>query len=181
MDIEQRNTRFTELMSPVHERAYRLALNLAGNRPAADDLYQSAVLKALDNLHGLRDEERFESWFVSILLNSFRREKRRFGSAPVSLEGGADMPRATAPGPDGLDLIDLKRCLDALNPRQREILLLHAVHGYTPEECSRILRIRPGAARARLYRARRELKKRFFSAEERTTTPTREVRSCENG
>jgi len=139
MEFNERNSRFSHLMEPVHERAFKLALNLAGNRPAAEDLYQTAVLNALSGLHRLRDEERFESWFVSILLNGFRREKRRFGSAPVSLEGGAEPAGGAVKGPDGLDLIDLRRCLDALHPVQREIILLHAVHGYSLIECASIL------------------------------------------
>lgn len=52
----------------------------------------------------------------------------------------------------------LKRALASLEARDREVLLLHAWEYLTPQEIAKVLEIRPGTARSRLHRARKQLR-----------------------
>jgi RNA polymerase sigma-70 factor (ECF subfamily) len=54
--------------------------------------------------------------------------------------------------------MDIRRALDALPEGFREVLVLHAVGGYTHEEIALVLDIAPGTSKSQLSRARRALR-----------------------
>ncbi len=49
---------------------------------------------------------------------------------------------------------DVDAVLNRLSPKQREVVLLYAVDGFTGEEIAQILNVRIGVVWTRLYRAR---------------------------
>lgn len=56
------------------------------------------------------------------------------------------------------DGIHLRRCLNALSPEERELLMLAGWEGLSAAEIGRVLGCSPTAARIRLHRARGRLK-----------------------
>jgi RNA polymerase sigma-70 factor (ECF subfamily) len=66
-------------------------------------------------------------------------------------------PAAPAPDPD--DLRWLRQGLDRLPERKREAVILHEVEGYSLAEVAEIQRCSLSAAKTRVSRARRELKR----------------------
>src|SRR5215813_9424253 len=62
-----RARRFEELTLPHLRSLYWLALRLAGNAAAAEDLVQETYLKALQAFESLRDPGRARPWLFRIL------------------------------------------------------------------------------------------------------------------
>src|SRR5262245_8893265 len=93
--------RLMTLLSPFHDQARTLARAVARSSAEGDDLFQEAVLRALDKLPSLREERKFRGWFYQILLSVHRsRHRRSFWNRFTSL-GEVTVPLDAARGDDG--------------------------------------------------------------------------------
>jgi len=63
-------------------RVFGFALRLTGDRHAAEDLTQEAMLRACRSWKQLRDERRLRVWLFQIAANLWRDQSRRSGLAP---------------------------------------------------------------------------------------------------
>jgi RNA polymerase sigma-70 factor (ECF subfamily) len=127
---------------------------LGGATDEADDVVQESWLRACAGLAGFRWEAALSTWLCGIgvrtALEALRRGKR--WSDDASLE---EMPaRAPAPGAG----LDVERALARLPVRQRTVLVLHDVEGYTHEEIGELLGIVAGTSKSQLAHARETLR-----------------------
>jgi RNA polymerase sigma-70 factor (ECF subfamily) len=144
-------------------RIYRFALRLARDAHAAEDLTQETLLRAWRHRDRLRDPQAARVWLFRITANLWRDHLRRDRSpiaqaAPLAEEPIGDMP---APDQELTGQEDVRRALaalDALPPRQREVLYLNACEGLTTEEIATALGIRASAVKANLCLARKKLR-----------------------
>lgn len=142
--------RRVEALRPTLYRDCRMQLSVAADR---EDAVQEAVLRAWKKRGALRDEGRFEGWFIRILINvchDIQRQRRRVipTEAPPELPVAGEDPR----------LAGLREALNALDEKQRLCVLLHYIEGYSVREVARMLGIGESAAKLRLMRGRRRLK-----------------------
>jgi len=138
----------------------RYARGLAGNRAAADDMVQDALLLALDRERQFRSG-RLKPWVFAILSNVGRsayRTRRR----EVPAVADVDLPDA---GTDPAMRITVLAALSALPDEQRQTLLLTAVEGFSYRETAEILGVPIGTIMSRLSRARATLAERLEGAE----------------
>lgn len=102
-------------------------------------------------------------WIYGIAVNKARSWRRSTWLRRKLLERhhrdrvGLFAVRQTAPDAEVEYRQEVQRALESLPPPQREVLLLHAIEGFTGEEIARILRIRPKTVWTRLHRARRAM------------------------
>lgn len=130
----------------------------------ADDLLGEVWLRAFRSRRSyMQHWPNARPWLYGIARNVLRAQWRR--SVP-----GPD--RRTDPGHDPWPDVDarldaarqrpaLEDALRALNPKDREVLLLAAWENLTPAEIAVSLGIAPGTARWRLHRARTQFRQRF--------------------
>jgi RNA polymerase sigma-70 factor (ECF subfamily) len=161
-------------------RVYRFALRLSNDPHTAEDLAQETVLRAWRHRERLRDEQAARVWLFRITVNLWRDELRRTRS-PVaragSLEDHAGAEVADVSVLPALRLIsekeELARALQAMNalpPRQRQVLYLSACEGLASAEIAAVLDITVNAVKANLSLARksmRQLLPDFFSGASR--------------
>lgn len=152
----EREQSFEELYRQYYPRLVRHLAFLLGERPAAEEVAQETFLK-LYSEPPLRAEN-LEGWLMQVgsrlALNTLRGERRRrqleeklacHGQEVVHLEE-AVMRRCT--------VREVRRVLDALNPRDRLALLLrHA--GFTYREIAAALGVAPGSVGTILARAQK--------------------------
>src|ERR1700737_339278 len=67
---------FDELIGPLVDPGYRLAVSMLGDRQEAEDAVQEATIKAWRNLHQLKDAGVARSWFFTIVANQCRSVRR---------------------------------------------------------------------------------------------------------
>src|ERR1700730_2341838 len=69
--------RLMTLLAPHHDRARMTARRLCRSNADGDDLFQEAVLRAMDRLQELRDAARLRAWFYAVMLSAHRARYRR--------------------------------------------------------------------------------------------------------
>lgn len=140
---------FEQLLAPVLEPGFRLAMTMLNDRAAAEDAVQEAALKAWRKLDRFRLDAALRPWFLGIVANECRSVRRtRWWSVPRF----ADV-RAQRAAPDLAERVDLDAALNRL-PRHHLLPLTLYYHLDLPlEEVARVLGCSEGAARQRIHRA----------------------------
>lgn len=144
---------FSEGVRRMERRLYRVAMSYTGNVPDAADAVQEALLRAWRRRDTLRDERYFETWLMRVLINESKtllRKRRRMLPMAQPPEPGAAEP----PGADAA----LHEALFSLPPQYRLPLTLTCLEGYTMREAARMLGVPEGTVKARVHRARQQLK-----------------------
>ena len=146
-----------ELMQTYGDDILRLCYVILQDRALAEDASQEVFLKAYKRLHTLRERKYAKTWLVSIAVNTCRDQLRaawlRHTDRSVSLE---DLPPAACDFTEQDDSV--LREVMALEPKYREVLLLHYYQNMDAAECARALRITVSGFYRRLKKAQARLK-----------------------
>ena len=161
---------FEELVTRHRHRVFAVAGGILRRREDVEDIAQQVFVKAYFSLRRFDQRAAFSTWLYKITINEcwdFLRKKkvrplvyeadlsedqaRRFGA---SLEGGSD-------GPDVSDRLEMRqrveRMLDCLEERDRLMLRLKEIEGFSVEEIGEILDLNANTVKVRLFRARRKI------------------------
>lgn len=153
--MEPRHQRFARLIEPLHEGAQAFARGLCRSRADGDDLFQEALLRALDKLDGLRDDGAFRRWLYRVIISVHRNRCRRaFWSRLLPL-GDHDTPARDA------DISGADRArvaLATLPAEQRETIVLHELEGWLVDEIAALHGVSASAVKSRLSRGRERLR-----------------------
>ncbi|MEO0937673.1 MAG: RNA polymerase sigma factor [Pseudomonadota bacterium] len=143
-----------------HARLWRYCLALTGQRDWADDLVQTACLRALEKAGQYQPGTHVDRWLFTIArstwLNELRARKVRQGGGLVPVEE-IDLPSA-APGTEVNILArEVLNKVNRLPEAQRLTVFLVYVEGYSYAEAAEHLDIPIGTVMSRLATARRTL------------------------
>jgi RNA polymerase sigma factor (sigma-70 family) len=148
---------FDQLVRRHLRPAVRLASRLLGDDDAAEDVVQESFLKVLEVVDTFDATRPFAPWFYRIVANRCSNIRRSRSRRPT--ESLSPTLESEAPGPDReAERRSLRRrlraALDGLPDRQREVLLLYDVEGFTGPEIAETLEISAGTVRWHLHQAR---------------------------
>jgi RNA polymerase sigma-70 factor, ECF subfamily len=163
---------FEELVGRYEKKIYRLGMNITGNPEDAEDVLQETFLKAFQHLPEFREDSRFYTWIVRIAVNEgLMKLRKRRSDKSVPMEDsvddeGAVMPREVAdwrPNPEQqLAQAELETILNnaarSLPPTFRTVFFLRDVEGLSTQETAELLNLTTSAVKARLFRARLQLR-----------------------
>ena len=148
------------------DRVFRLAYRMTGNAYLAQDFTQDAFVKAFRKLDGFRGEAAFSTWLhsitVSAVIDGMRKRKRQW-EREVGVEDLAAVGPGTPAGDPGLK-VKLARAIDGLSGILKAVFVMHDIEGYKHQEIAEILGVPEGTSKARLFRARRELRETLGGA-----------------
>lgn len=145
---------------------YRFGLRMCGNAEDAGDVAQESLISMVRSLPDFRGEASVSTWLYTIARRFCMRKRRRGKYAPPredSLDAAethaAQRIADPAPNPEqtatNRELAEvLSRAIDALDPPQREVLVLRDVEGLSAPEAAEVLGISVDAVKSRLHRAR---------------------------
>lgn len=157
----QRGSReaFAKLVHQHQRRAYAVARAIVLSHEDAEDAVQDAFLHAYRALERFRPEQPFGAWLHRIVANAAldigRRRKVR--DADSLTETVAD--RFQDPSESDELRRRLSDALARLPERQRSVIVLHDVEGFTHGEIGSILGMPEGTARSDLHHARSALRR----------------------
>src|SRR5206468_10056670 len=98
---------FEEVLRPVIQPAFRLALAMLGEREAAEDAVQEMALKGWRHRSRIRPElGTARPWFLAIVANECRMARRRKWWSVLRMESPLEQPAADKDLAGGLDLRD---------------------------------------------------------------------------
>jgi len=165
-----------ECLVQHHQRMLlNIAFRMTGVYEDACDIVQDSFLAAWQNLGNFRGESKLSTWLTAIVVNQSRnrlqqtrqRERREPYSLDAPLPGGdrdrlSDPPSATASALQQLEEKELQtflnRCIEALTPEFREVLILRDMQDLSYDEVAEALKLREGTVKSRLFRARDAVK-----------------------
>lgn len=156
-DVEE----YRKIVNKYNGRIMAIAINILGNREDAEDACQEAFIKAYNHLGKYDFKKNFNSWLYGIIYNQCLdklRKRRRFYMFLNKIKresfqftnGRASTNSIHHPFP--------KRVLKNLSLKERAILFLWAVEGYTSEEIGSVLKCSASTARVHLFKARKKIK-----------------------
>ena len=152
---------FDALITPLLPIAYRVARRLLGDHDDAEDLVQDACLRALDRIDRFDERFAFAPWFLRVLTNLGINQHR--GRALRTHTPFTDVMPSRDPGPleereRGEVQERFAAALGALSDRQRSIVMLHEVEGWSAQEIGELYAISPKTVRWHLHEARSKLR-----------------------
>ena len=158
---------FEQLIGPLEQLVWRVCWHYTGNREAAEDCGQEAMIRIWRSLDSYRGDCALESWVYRIAANccmDFLRKKKRDRSVSVEplREQGFD-PADPSPGTEEQavakdDRQRLREAIAALPEDQREALILTQLEKVPYEEAARTLGVSEGTVKSRVNRAKARLK-----------------------
>jgi RNA polymerase sigma-70 factor (ECF subfamily) len=158
--------------------AYRLALQLLGDKDDAMDVAQDAMVRFFTNLDRFDTGRPVLPWLFSIVHNRARdlqrRRRRRpgdFGDSLVDVDKLEMADRAADPE-RRVRRRELRqriwKALAELSAEHRQVLVLRDYQDLTYDEIARVLGIPRGTVMSRLHRARRRLRESYGATMEQT-------------
>jgi RNA polymerase sigma-70 factor (ECF subfamily) len=138
-----------------------LAYRFCHDRGRAEEMAQSAFLRAYRALATWRGEAAFSTWLFALATNLYRDEIRRIPARIVGLDEIAE-PRDTRAIDGGLEDKErdsaVRRAVSTLPTKYREALILFYFHSMDLENAARSLGLPVGTVKARLFRGRELLR-----------------------
>jgi RNA polymerase sigma-70 factor, ECF subfamily len=133
-------------------RLLALAYSVLHDRYEAADAVQDTLERALRSWPSVRQPDRVSSWLSTICVRQALKAARR--RQRLSLLAFHATPQKSV-GPTDTDL---EQALRRLTARQRAVVGLHYIYGYTLDEAAALVGCRPGTARSHLNRALSKLR-----------------------
>ncbi|HSI06261.1 MAG: RNA polymerase sigma factor [Myxococcota bacterium] len=147
---------FAELTRRHFRAVFATTLAVLGNAADAEDVAQEAMLVAFERLNSCREPARFSGWLRQIArnlaLNHLTARKRRRD------DSSQEIPSREPPSPVAGTRQRLLAALAKLSEREREVVLLHDLHGWTHPELAEALGISEVMSRQLLFVARKQMR-----------------------
>jgi RNA polymerase sigma-70 factor (ECF subfamily) len=170
---------FNHLVGKWHRPVLNFLYRYTGNMDDAQELTQETFKTVYEKLSTLKDRERFSSWIYTIALNHSRMRLRKRRSRPVeaiedyTYDNNEQMDHYTSLTADGSftpeekfsqdEMADVvRRALDRLDQKQREVIMLKEYTGLKFSEIAEILGTPLSTIKSRMYIGMENLKKEII-------------------
>src|SRR6266700_645227 len=148
---------FADLLRPLIDPGFRLALAMLHDAQAAEDAVQEASLTAWRKVGRMRDQGRLRPWFLGVVANKCRNARRQKWSSGVSM--GVPEELTIVSGEDSaLRNADLRQAVARLPREDKLIVVLYFYLDLPLEEVAIAVGNSLSATRSRLYRSIKRLR-----------------------
>jgi RNA polymerase sigma-70 factor (ECF subfamily) len=169
---------FEQLVKRYDRKLFRIAQHVTHNREDSEDAVQEAFLKAFQHLGEFREDSKFSTWLIRITLNQSLmklRAQRRIKQVrlddfqpdseilPMEVADWAPNPEQRYGASELREI--LIKALTELRPALRAVFVLRDIENLPTAQTAEVLSLSQAAVKARLWRARlqlRELLNRYF-------------------
>lgn len=161
---------FEELIRRHQHRVFAVAGGILKRREDVEDIAQQVFVKAYFSLKRFDQRAAFTTWLYKITVNEcwdlLRKRKVRplVYEADLSEEQARQVISSAEKSKDEPDISDrlearqrVERLLDGLDERDRLMLILKEVEGFSIEEIAEVLDLNANTVKVRLFRARRRV------------------------
>jgi RNA polymerase sigma-70 factor, ECF subfamily len=165
---------FEVLVQRHQGRVFAVAGGILKNREDVEDVSQQVFLKAYFSLRRFDQRAAFSTWLYKITVNECWDLLRKRKVRPLMYESELSEQQAQTymatehkgeNAPDVIDELDVKQQLDhwlnCLEERDRMLLVLKEVQGFTVEEIAQMMGINGNTVKVRLFRARQKIAERI--------------------
>jgi len=152
---------FDTLVRRHLKRSFAVAYRLLGHPEDAEDLVQDAFMVALQKIDSYDSGRDFGPWFYRILVNrclNARKARSRRATVGIPSETASDSASPLMETERSELRKQLTRALNDLPDRQRVIVKMFELEGFSSLEIAQVLGISDGTVRWHLHQARRILR-----------------------
>jgi RNA polymerase sigma-70 factor, ECF subfamily len=151
---------FRELVSEMERPLLYFAAKLLGSEDAAFDVLQQTWLRAFRTIRRLDEPAHLRAWLYQIVRGLAIDQLRKWASIQRLEQEYAEQQSEADDEPtfDSEDAAALHRALDRVEPRLREVLLLHFLEDLPIAEVAAIVGCPEGTVKSRLHHGKRRLK-----------------------
>jgi RNA polymerase sigma-70 factor (ECF subfamily) len=164
------------LVARYYARLFRFAHRMLGEREAAEDVAQQALLLAYRNVRRFRLERRFATWILAIAANLCRTEgsrRARRGRREAAVAGWSEGSVEEPVAPQSVEAAALRRlegervqqALHGLSPEHRLAVVLFYYEGMSHTEIASVCGCAVGTVKSRLHYALARLRRLLCSLE----------------
>ena len=158
---------FSELVDTYQSQIAATVVSMLGPSQEVDDVVQEVFIRFYQTLDRFRGEASLRTYLTRIAINKtldvLRRRKRSLARV---LSRDDERFRHKEPATDERDVHDaqeraqlVRAAIEKLPPKQRAVVVLRMIEGYSTEETAEILNLAYGTVLSRLSRALGKLKK----------------------
>lgn len=161
------------LVRQYQVRAVHAAYLITRDRPLAEDIVQSAFLRAYERISQFDDARPFGPWFLRSVINDatkavVRRERQVSLDCAVNSNAEGTVDRLADPGETPLELLEraetyeaIREALTHLSLTQRTAIVQRYYLGMSESEMAAQMARPPGTIKSRLSAARAQLRRRL--------------------
>jgi RNA polymerase sigma factor (sigma-70 family) len=162
MDLETFQTR----VFPVKNKLFRFAFRMLGSSEEAKDVVQEVFIKIWNGRDQLEGIQNMEAWCMRITknlsLDRLRQQQRR---PTDDLEKGSYVQHGALSPHDSTEMKEnmtrIGELMDALPEKQRHVMHLRDVEGYSYNEICEILELDMSQVKVNLFRARNAVREKL--------------------
>src|SRR5712691_10758068 len=161
---------FEELIRRHQHRVFAVAGGILRKREDVEDIAQQVFVKAYFSLKRFDQRAAFSTWLYKITVNECWDMLRKKKVRPLVYESDLSEEQARLviasgekenPGPDVSQRLEarerVERLLEGLDERDRLMLILKEVEGFSIDEIAEVLSLNGNTVKVRLFRARRRV------------------------
>jgi len=164
---------FYDLIRPYERAVFLAAVSIVRNEADAEEVAQEAILKAFKNLSRFRQEAKFSTWLIQIVMNEAKMKLRKdhrqlyesIDNGQASEDGDyiptdfADWREIPSQALEQRELRDaITRALNSLSEKYRTVLILRDVQQLSIAETAQALAITEENVKTRTSRARLQMR-----------------------
>ncbi|MCB0666585.1 MAG: RNA polymerase sigma factor [Saprospiraceae bacterium] len=159
---------FTNEVLPLKDKLYRFSLRIVHSPQEAEDVVQEIMIKVWDKREEWNNWSSIEAMCMTMTRNlsidRTRSKHRKLGEIPDGfdvVEDSASPEQATS----SKDLMNhIRKIMDLLPEKQKSIIQLRDIEGYTYQEIADLLEIPLSQVKVNVHRARLFLKKEILKS-----------------
>lgn len=150
----------------MKNKLYRFALRFVGNEDEAQDIVQEVFVRIWHGRDQMNDVQNWEAWCMRITKNlSLDRIRTMSRKQTQPLEDGYGIMH-TAPSPHesaeaNESMSKIARIIEALPEKQRQVIHLRDVEGYSYNEICEIMELDMSQVKVNLFRARNAVREKM--------------------
>jgi RNA polymerase sigma factor (sigma-70 family) len=160
------NEIFESRVLPTKNKLFRFAFGLLGSREEAKDVVQEVMVKVWNGREQMSAIENMEAWCMRITKNlSLDRLRSKQRKITDSMEQGFDIKQESLTPYErteiGESMKRVNELMAALPDKQRQVMLLRDIEGYSYNEICEILELDMSQVKVNLFRARNFVRERL--------------------
>lgn len=157
------------LFERYHVRLFNFFLRLTGHQGHSEDLVQEVFLRVLKYRHAYRSDAEFTPWLFQIARNAHLSHLRALPPV-VPLEDSQHPIHDSSERADAIlerdhDALTLKRALNRLPAKKRELLLLSRRPDLSYQDVASLLECTVSTVKVQVHRALKDLRKAYLEVQ----------------
>ena len=158
---------FENQILPSKNKLYRFALRLLGNSEEAEDVVQEVMIKVWNGRESMHLVNNWEAWCMRLTRNlSLDRLRAQQRKATDSMVLGLEVKHEGLSPHENAELKEsmqqVNKLIASLPEKQRQVIHLRDVEGYSYNEISEILELDMNQVKVSLYRARNVVREKLL-------------------